>query len=144
MAFQMCQGCDKWCLNFTQSEIKCQQKLWPQLSDQVRQTTNRKKSIKCERWPTGVGMLRAVVPIGARCAWHISCQLLPLWVATKRPEARPRVVAGRWHGRRQANSPVALYNDGGGVLGRMDSKLMGPIIPRASTWGQEEAKTPES
>lgn len=43
MAFQMCQGCDKSCLNFTQSEIKCQQKLLSKLSDQVRQTTNRKK-----------------------------------------------------------------------------------------------------
>lgn len=65
MAFQMCQSCDKSCLNFTQSEIKCQQKL-PKLSDQVRQTTNRKKSIKCERWLKGVRTLTSVIPIGAR------------------------------------------------------------------------------
>ena len=45
MAFQMCQSCDKSCLNFTQSEIKCQQKL-PKLSDQVRQTTKDRKSTR--------------------------------------------------------------------------------------------------
>lgn len=39
---------------------------------------------------------------------------------------------------------MALSNDEGGMLGRMDSKQMGPISPRASTWGQEVAQTPKS
>lgn len=83
MAFQMCQSCDKSCLNFTQSEIKCQQKLVPKLSDQIRQTTNRKKSIKCERRLRGVRTLNSVIPIGARSVSRVFCQLLPLHVAMK-------------------------------------------------------------
>lgn len=39
---------------------------------------------------------------------------------------------------------MALNNDEGGMLGRMDSKEMCLISPMASTWGQEAAKTPKS
>lgn len=92
VAFPKCQHCDKSCLNFTQSEIKCQQKLLPKLSDQVRQTTNRKKSIKHERWTKGMGIPDPAIPIGASSISHVPCQLVLLLMAMKQPEVGHKLL----------------------------------------------------
>lgn len=125
MAFSMCQSCDKSCLNFTQSEIKCQQKLLPQLSDQVRQTTNRKKSIKCERCPEGVGTLNSGIPIGLWSIQHVFCQLPLLLVVS----AHSQKYIGEWCfasrlGHEWARNSAALAEDAGRLLGMVGSQQM--------------------
>lgn len=143
MAFQMCQSCDKSCLNFTQSEIKCQQKLLPKLSDQVRQTTNRKKSIKCERWLKGWECLTLWFPEdpGLFNMFSASCCF------SSQPWNSQKYTRGHcfvsWLGREQAKNSVALANDEERMLGMVGSKRMGQSSPRASTLGWEVAKTPK-
>ena len=131
MAFQMCQSCDKSCLNFTQSEIKCQQKL-AKLSDQVRQTTNRKKIN--QMWKVAKRGENAYLCDSHRSQGYLTC-FPPAADAPpcsyKLARRTPEAVVLSWLGHEQSKNSAAPAEDAGRRLAMVGWKETEGLGPRA-------------
>ena len=136
----MCQSCDKSCLNFTQSEIKCQQKL-PKLSDQVRQTTNRRKIN--QMWKVAKRGENAYLCDSHRSQGYLTC-FLPAAAApphSHRPARRtPGAVVLSWLGHEQSKNSAALAEDTGRRLVTVGWKEAEGLSPRPRALGRKVAK----